>query len=107
MAGHADEVLVPRVPVAGVVGPDVPVGQVAEVLCDDPAVIDDDVAAFGESLDIQQRAVAEPVLAVLCLATCGDADAVADSESNLRRPVRLELLGQLGRRPDALPNDQA
>ena len=77
----------------------VAVRQVPEIPVDDPAVIDDDVAALGESLDGQQRAVVEPMLAVLGLAAGRDAHAVADGQGELRRPVHLEPIGKLGRRP--------
>ena len=43
---------------AGVRGQAIPVRQMAEIPVDDPAVIDDDVAALGKPLDGQQRPVA-------------------------------------------------
>ena len=85
----------------------VSVRQMAEIPVDDPAVIDDDVATLGESLDGEERAVAEPMLAVLGLAARRDADAVADGQGELRRPVHLEPLGKLGRRLDPFAHDQA
>ena len=84
----------------------VSVRQVAEIPVDDPAVIDDDVATLSESLDGQKRAVAEAMLAILCLAARRDTHAVADGQGQLRRPVRLESLGQFGRRLDTLTYDQ-
>ena len=53
-AGHADEDLIHRNALAGMAGNAVAVGQMAEIPVDDPAVIDDDVAPLGESLDGQE-----------------------------------------------------
>ena len=72
----------------------VSVRQMAEIPVDDPAVIDDDVAPLGESLDGQQRAVAEAMLAVLGLAARRDAHAVADGQGELRRPVQPRTASQ-------------
>ena len=61
-------------------GDDVSMRQVAEIPINDPAVIDDDVAPLGESLDGQKRAVAEAMLAVLGLAARRDTHAVAHGQ---------------------------
>ena len=91
LAGHADEDLIHRRALAGVAGDHVAVGQMAEVAVDDPAVIDDDVAPRGESLDGQERSVAEAMLAVLRLAARRDANAVARRQSELRRAGRPRI----------------
>ena len=53
-ARHPDEDLVHRHALAGMTGNDVAVRQMPEIPVDDPAVIDDDVAASRESLHAQQ-----------------------------------------------------
>src|SRR5437660_941183 len=83
------------------------VRQMPKIAVDNPAVIDDEVAALSESLDGQQRAVAEAMLAVLGLAAGRDADAVADCQGQWHRPIDLEAIGKLGRRTISLANDQA
>ena len=58
IAGDADKDFMHRHALAGVAGHGISMRQMAEVAVDDPAVIHDDVAAFGESRDRKQRAVA-------------------------------------------------
>ena len=106
-AGDADEDLVHGNALAGMACDDISVAKMAEIPVNDPAVIDDDVAAFGKSLDRNERAVAQAMLAVLCLAAGRDPNPIANAQGQLRRPVRLEPIGKLGRRFDRFAYDQA
>ena len=73
-------------------------GQMSEIAIDHPAVIDDDVAPLRKAFNGKQRAIGEPMLAVLRLSACRYANAVADRERKLRRAVKLEPIRQIRRR---------
>ena len=76
------------------------VAEAAGVLADDPAVIEPNVAAGGESRDGVGRAVGQLVLAVQRFDRAGEADHVARGQGDRLRPVERELrrLGERHRR---------
>ena len=70
---------------AGVAGHDIAVREMPEIAVDHPAVVDDEVAAFGEALDRQDRAIAQAVLAVFGFPTRREANAIAHAKRQRQR----------------------
>src|SRR5262249_33547671 len=92
---------------AGRAGKNLSGRQMPEVLRDAPAVIHHDVAGGSDALDSQERAVAEAMLAVLRLAARRDANAVADGQGELRRPINIESVRKFCRRLRSVAHDQS
>ena len=78
-----------------------------EIAINDPAMIDDDIAAFAESFNREQRTIAQAMLAVLRFAAGGDPNPVARSQGKRHRMVHLKAIGKLDRRLHVIADDDA
>src|SRR5262249_36319872 len=106
VGGKTDKDLMDGFALSGIASHRDTVVDMPEILVNDPAVINDQIAPFGESLYCKECPVGEAMFSIPRLASRSHSNPVAGSDLSLCRPVNLESVGVFQRQSHLVRNDQ-